>query len=305
MAKKENFQEYVARTQNEIAGIEQKIEAEELKKLQLEHKMQRLQNVTEYKVNKSKKTRVSRLITRGAAIECICKDVELLDKAEFFLLAERIFSDQDLRDEITKMVVGRRDRIEAGEAELQSTIEDLKEAGYWKSSRKEQEMASYHFHLTQVKRSRGQSVIAQAAYRAGEKLYSTYYGESSDFTRKRGVVMAEICLPDHAPREYADRETLWNALEWAESGRKAQLAHSFDITLMNEFSMEENIEMVRAFVQEELVSRGMIADFAIHDPVRPKGAEPNPHIHILVPIRPLKEDGTWGIKERKEDSGDG
>ena len=51
MAKKENFQEYVTRTQNEIAGIESKIEAEELKKLQLEHKMQRLQNVTEYKVN--------------------------------------------------------------------------------------------------------------------------------------------------------------------------------------------------------------------------------------------------------------
>ena len=137
MAKKENFQEYVTRTQNEIAGIESKIEAEELKKLQLEHKMQRLQNVTEYKVNKSKKARVSRLITRGAAIECICKDVELLDKAEFFLLAERIFSDPVLCDEIAKMVVGRRDCIEAGEAELQSTIENLKEAGYWKSSRKE------------------------------------------------------------------------------------------------------------------------------------------------------------------------
>ena len=137
MAKKENFQEYVTRTQNEIAGIESKIEAEELKKLQLEHKMQRLQNVTEYKVNKAKKARVSRLITRGAAIECICKDVELLDKAEFFLLAERIFSDQDLRDKIAKMVVGRRERAEAGEAELQSTIKDLKEAGYWKSSRKE------------------------------------------------------------------------------------------------------------------------------------------------------------------------
>ena len=139
MAKKENFQEYVTRTQNEIAGIESKIEAEELKKLQLEHKMKRLQNVTEYKVNKSRKARVSRLITRGAAIECICKDVELLDKAEFFLLAERIFSDQDqdLRDKIAKMVVGRRERAEAGEAEVQSTIEDLKEAGYWKSSRKE------------------------------------------------------------------------------------------------------------------------------------------------------------------------
>ena len=137
MAKKENFQEYVTRTQNEIAGIESKIEAEKLKKLQLEHKMQRLQNVTEYKVNKSKKARVSRLITRGDAIECICKDVELLDKAEFFFMAERIFSNPVLCDEIEKMVVGRRDRIEAGEAELQSTIEDLKEAGHWKSSRKE------------------------------------------------------------------------------------------------------------------------------------------------------------------------
>ena len=155
-------------------------------------------------------------------------------------------------------------------------------------------MASYHFHLTQVKRSRGQSVIAQAAYRAGEKLYSTYYGESSDFTRKRGVVMAEICLPDHAPREYADRETLWNALEWAESGRKAQLAHSFDITLMNEFSMEENIEMARAFVQEELVSRGMIADFAIHD----KG-DGNPHAHILLTLRAMDEHGKWLPKARK------
>lgn len=80
---------------------------------------------------------MSRLITRGAAIECICKDVELLDKAEFFLLAKRIFSDPVLRDEIAKMVVGRRERAEAGEAELQSTIEDLKEAGYWKSRRKE------------------------------------------------------------------------------------------------------------------------------------------------------------------------
>ena len=76
-----------------------------MKKLQLEHKMQRLQNVTEYKVNKSKKARVSRLITRGAAIECICKDVELLDKAEFFLLAERIFSDPVLRDEIAKWLL--------------------------------------------------------------------------------------------------------------------------------------------------------------------------------------------------------
>ena len=37
-------------------------------------------------------------------------------------------------------------------------------------------MALYHFHVDQIKRSAGQSAIAAAAYRAGEKLYSEYYG---------------------------------------------------------------------------------------------------------------------------------
>lgn len=39
----------------------------------------------------------------------------------------------------------------------------------------------------------------------------------------------------------------------------------------------------------------MCADFALHD----KG-DGNPHAHILLTLRPLKEDGTWGAKCRKE-----
>ena len=82
-------------------------------------------------------------------------------------------------------------------------------------------IALYHFHVTQIKRSAGQSAIASAA---GEKLHSEYYGEVSDYTRKGGVICSEILLPSHAPPEYADRETLWNAVEKAERGKKAQLA---------------------------------------------------------------------------------
>ena len=84
-------------------------------------------------------------------------------------------------------------------------------------------MSLFHFHVTQVKRSAGQSVVTSAAYRAGEKLYSEYYGEVSDFTRKGGVIYADILLPPHAPAEYHDRTTLWNAVEKAERGKKAQL----------------------------------------------------------------------------------
>ena len=160
-------------------------------------------------------------------------------------------------------------------------------------------MGCYHFHLNQLSRGKGQSAIASAAYRAGTKLECTYYGEVSDYTRKGGVVLAEIHLPQQAPERFKDRETLWNEVEWIEGNKKAQLAHSFDIALMNEFSMEENIELARRFVEEQLVARGMIADLAIHDPKKAKDKIPNPHMHIMVPIRPLQEDGTWGQKQKK------
>ena len=67
-------------------------------------------------------------------------------------------------------------------------------------------MALFHLSVTQTKRSAGQSAIASAAYRAGERLYSEYYGEYSDYTRKGGVICSDILLPSHAPKEYADRQ---------------------------------------------------------------------------------------------------
>lgn len=160
-------------------------------------------------------------------------------------------------------------------------------------------MALYHFHVTQIKRSAGQSVTAAAAYRAGERLHSEYYGTDSDYTRKGGVVHTEIMLPSHAPREYADRQTLWDAVENAEHGKKAQLAYSFDIALQNEFSLEENIALARRFVSGQFTARGMIADMAVHMPEKDGGIE-NPHFHVLCPIRPINPDGTWGAKQRRE-----
>ena len=142
--------------------------------------------------------------------------------------------------------------------------------------------------------------MAAAAYRAGEKLHSTYYGEDSDYTRKGGVICSEILLPSHAPSEYADRETLWNAVEKAERGKKAQLAYSFDIALQNEFSMQENIDLARQFLLDNFVNRGMVADFAVHQPDKEDGGISNPHFHVMCPIRPIEPDGRWGNKQRRE-----
>ena len=161
-------------------------------------------------------------------------------------------------------------------------------------------MALFHFTVTQTKRSKGQSAIASAAYRSGEKLYSEYYGEYSDYTRKGGVICSDILLPPHAPKEYADRQTLWNAVEKAERGKNAQLAYSFEISLQNEFSLEENIALAREFLFREFVSRGMTVDVSFHEKECEDGGTPNPHFHFLCPIRPMEQDGTWGIKQRRE-----
>ena len=161
-------------------------------------------------------------------------------------------------------------------------------------------IALFHFHVTQIKRSAGQSAVATAAYRAGEKLHSEYYGEDSDYTRKGGVICSDILLPSHAPPEYADRQTLWNAVEKAERGKKAQLAYSFDIALQNEFSMQENIDLARQFLLDNFVSRGMVTDFAVHQPDKEDGGISNPHFHVMCPIRPLDEHGRWGNKQRRE-----
>ncbi len=160
-------------------------------------------------------------------------------------------------------------------------------------------MALYHFHVEQIKRSAGQSAIAAVAYRAGEKLYSEYYGETNDYSRKGGVLYTEILLPPNAPPEYADRQTLWNAVEKAEKNKKAQLAYSFDIALQNELSMDENITLARRFVQEHLVNKGMIADLAVHEPDKENGIS-NPHFHVMTTMRLLNPDGTWGNKQRRE-----
>lgn len=160
-------------------------------------------------------------------------------------------------------------------------------------------MALFHFTVDQMKRSEGQSAIASAAYRSGERLYSEYYGEYSDYTRKGGVICSDILLPSHAPPEFADRQTLWNAVEQVERGKKAQLAYSFEIALQNEFTIEENIALARQFLLDNFVSRGMTVDVAFHEKETEDGGIPNPHFHFLCPMRPMNPDGTWGFKQHR------
>jgi hypothetical protein len=120
--------------------------------------------------------------------------------------------------------------------------------------------STYHFHVSRVLRSWGQSSVESAAYRAGERLAGRYYGKIADYTAKGSVICSEILASDYVPELFHNREYLWNAVEEIEKHPKAQLAYSFDFALQNEFSLEENITITGQFVLENFVAKGMIVD---------------------------------------------
>jgi hypothetical protein len=158
-------------------------------------------------------------------------------------------------------------------------------------------MAQYHFAATLVCRSKGQSAVAAAAYRAGVSLEDERLGKTFDYTRRRGVLHTEIRTPDQTPDWMRDRGQLFNAIEKAEKRKDSQLVRSIDIALPCELTLQHNVELVRNFVDAQYVSRGMIADFAIHAPGR-KGDIRNVHVHILLTTREIAGPG-FGPKVRE------
>ena len=151
-----------------------------------------------------------------------------------------------------------------------------------------------HHDIKIVQRSNRQSAVAAAAYQSGERLFSEYDQKQKYYAEKRGIVHTEIMLPPHAPPEYADRNTLWNAAEAVEKQWNSQLARRFVLAIPRELPPEQYADLIRDYCREFFVSKGMIADFAIHD----KG-EGNPHAHILLTMRAMDETGRWLPKCRK------
>ncbi|KRR20994.1 hypothetical protein CQ14_35960 [Bradyrhizobium lablabi] len=169
--------------------------------------------------------------------------------------------------------------------------------------KKAEHVASYHFSVQPVKRSEGRSVVAMAAYRAGAKLKDERRGIDVDFQRRRGVVHSEILAPEGAAEWLLDRESLWNGVERMEARRDAQLAREINMALPHELSAEEQLALVRSFVQEQFVTLGMVADIAIHAPVVEKGDDPrNFHAHVLLTMRQAGGGGLRRVKTREWNS---
>ncbi len=161
-------------------------------------------------------------------------------------------------------------------------------------------MAVPHFSVSIVARGSGRSALMSAAYRHCAKMEFEREARTIDYTRKQGLLHEEFVIPADAPEwlrsMIADRsvagasEAFWNKVEAFEKRSDAQLAKDVTIALPFELTAEQNIALMRDFVERHITAKGMVADWVYHD------APGNPHVHLMTTLRPLTEDG-FGSKK--------
>lgn len=142
-------------------------------------------------------------------------------------------------------------------------------------------MANYHLSVKCYSRRKGYAIFSRVVYNNGKGLYDEYYGKTWSYART-DVVDNGILLPSNATREYLDRQILWNKVEESEKRHDARLAREVEISLPIELSLQQQKMLLRRFIESNFISRGMCADFAIHN--KDNG---NPHAHIFLTTRSI------------------
>lgn len=163
-------------------------------------------------------------------------------------------------------------------------------------------------HLSAISRSQGRStvaasayrsggkvaqrsVVAAAAYRASEKLHDEKEDKTFDYSRKQNVQASGILVPENAPEWASDRQTYWNAVD-REKRKDALLAKEALLVLPRNLDAEKQKWVVEEWSKENLVSKGLVVDYAIHSPDASDGGK-NPHAHVLYYPRPFTEEGEF------------
>ena len=171
-------------------------------------------------------------------------------------------------------------------------------------------MPNSHFHCAPFSRSSkgktnrqglSRSVVAAAAYRAGEALVDERTNTTFDYARKEDVIHTNILTPDHAEFLSGNekRAALWNSVEDQSERKNHRMARSFSAALPRELTYEQMVEMVEDYAKRNFTDHGMIADIALHDKDASDGGR-NPHVHMLVTVREIDAEGNWAEKANKE-----
>lgn len=154
-------------------------------------------------------------------------------------------------------------------------------------------MAIFHLSTVPMSRAEGRSAVAAAAYRSGSELVDERTGQVFDYTRKGGVMSAEIVTPEGVP--VPERSALWNAAEAAERRKDSRIAREWRGALPVELDEDQRRTVAHRWAQEYADRYGVAVDVAIHAPDK-AGDDRNFHVHMLATTRKINASGELGEK---------
>jgi hypothetical protein len=160
-------------------------------------------------------------------------------------------------------------------------------------------MALYRLEMQNVSRSDGVSSVAKAAYRHRCVMFDERTGEThgEKSLDRDDLVYAEILRPKDIPAcLHVPSAELWNIVEKKETRSNSRTAKELKITLPHELSNEQNIALMKDFLLNHFVDKGIICDFVLHNDKDNK----NPHAHVMITTREITPNG-FGKKVRSWD----
>lgn len=169
------------------------------------------------------------------------------------------------------------------------------------------------------KGAKGRTACGSAAYRSGSRIVDND-GRVHDYRYKRERVAGGVELPAGAPEDLCSPQTLWQRHEIHDTRKDAQLYRDVEFSLPNE--LEQNgdysaCERIAQAMAAELTKMGMCVQWDIHDkytykdengktftssrkldPSKKYTEVRNLHVHLMLTMRELLPDGTFGNKNR-------
>ena len=162
-------------------------------------------------------------------------------------------------------------------------------------------MAIYHFEAKPIRRALGHSVTAAAAYAARSQITDERTGEVHNYSKKPGLVSAQLVLPPGAGAWASNRADLWNAAEVAEKRKDACVGRQIILALPAELNDQQRERLALDFARSMAEAEGCAVDVAVHAPDAGTDQR-NHHAHLIRSTRRVGLDG-MGAKLASEQAG--
>lgn len=159
----------------------------------------------------------------------------------------------------------------------------------------------YHMEVSTLSRGKGRSLGASLSYISGKKIHDRYSGKTYRH-RRFDLVQCRVYLPPSSPNALRDLQCLCDELNKAEKRKDARTGRLFICSFPNELVPGEWAKIVKDFIEENFVAKGLCAVAAIHRGTnRDFPSKNNPHVHIIVSTRTVGPEGFNPQKDREHD----